>query len=319
MQSLTTYPQLLGMTRFDRLLHDGRDNSPVSSKFLSIEVKTTISTVIESQTDSTEVESQTGPLQFKSLLTATLAEVPSKVWYFDSGRFGNQMVRQEYHDALEAIIRWLKTENTNGPIRFTPTDALREDRPVYPNPFQGNEEVSRNRRLVVVGLPGIGKTTFLRYLWIARIALNLPTLLCEGPRMFIWKDNQLYSFTTDECLYLCDQRFVHGSMWCLFDVNDGTTAIPSGVWETNVFIMRAASPRKERFEWASKSPKQVKYFFMREWSAPELIAGLETHRKWTLGDWLNTTKNTAVLLETLIGRRLIFRNTWIASKQAQKL
>ncbi|KIK55338.1 hypothetical protein GYMLUDRAFT_47901 [Collybiopsis luxurians FD-317 M1] len=236
--------------RFERKLHEWKDRIPVEFRFLL--------TKVERQTISTEM--QTVSTDDESCLAVVEAEIPQKVWYFDTTD-EPQMVRQEFHDALIAIIGWLKKGFPRDFIPFISTDTLRDDHTVYTNPFLGNESVSGAARLVVVGLPGIGKTTFLSYVFTARVAKNLPTLFSEGDPMYIWKNNQLYTVPVKELQYLITQRFVDENMWCLLDCNDATHSLPSSMYRSNVFFLRAASPRKERLNWVSKSAVKVEYFF----------------------------------------------------------
>ncbi|KIK69799.1 hypothetical protein GYMLUDRAFT_524652 [Collybiopsis luxurians FD-317 M1] len=58
--------------------------------------------------------------------------------------------------------------------------------------------------------------------------------------------------------------------WFLFDSNNLIIDIPVSIYDLNYFIMQAASPR-QRLEWAQKAG--ASFFFMREWSPGELIAG----------------------------------------------
>ncbi|KIK68192.1 hypothetical protein GYMLUDRAFT_707624 [Collybiopsis luxurians FD-317 M1] len=65
------------------------------------------------------------------------------------------MVRQEFHDALVAILKWLgakKGERNRIPFEATSTLATPSDE--YPNPFR-EFQLKGRERLVIAGLPGI--------------------------------------------------------------------------------------------------------------------------------------------------------------------
>ena len=82
---------------------------------------------------------------------------PSHIWVFHRRSDLPLMIRQEFHDALVAIIRWLKDSGPDPIISLESIDILSIQCPDYPSPFQGNEDVAKRERLVVCGLPGIGE------------------------------------------------------------------------------------------------------------------------------------------------------------------
>ncbi|KAF5344050.1 hypothetical protein D9757_013880 [Collybiopsis confluens] len=84
--------------------------------------------------------------------------IPSPIWTFTNGT-NVSMIRQEYHDGLNAIIKWVQRAAksavlTKKPvdIPFTLTKTLHEDLQDYPNPFIDNENLYAEAGLIVVGL-----------------------------------------------------------------------------------------------------------------------------------------------------------------------
>ncbi|KIK61791.1 hypothetical protein GYMLUDRAFT_577853 [Collybiopsis luxurians FD-317 M1] len=200
--------------------------------------------------------------------------VPSHIWTF----VHNQevlMVRQEFHDALTAINQWLIAERDGRKpinIPFTPTDALAKASTECPNPFL-TDQVTAHLRLVITGLPGIGKTHFIHYIWVLRICLDLPTILCESQELLLWKNGHLYGTRLTDLSFSLLQEYVPEDTWCLFDSNNEVAEVPYVMYKYPCFILQASFPRENRLEWTRKT--SVTFFLMREWSADELVAGLQ--------------------------------------------
>ncbi|KIK60830.1 hypothetical protein GYMLUDRAFT_43436 [Collybiopsis luxurians FD-317 M1] len=202
-------------------------------------------------------------------------KVPTHMWTFWRDTDTSLMVRQEFHDSLHAIIDWLRlpSKQRRGPIRLQPTQPLHSYPPDngYPNPFVDND-VYAKVRLAVVGLPGIGKTNFLHYIWVLRVAQNLPTVFCIGHDALLWNGGKLFHAKVDKCSTR-ELRALPINTWILCDSNLDLREVPTAMYESQLLIIQASSPRKERLEWVTKT--NVHYFFMREWSAVELVAALQ--------------------------------------------
>ncbi|KIK62499.1 hypothetical protein GYMLUDRAFT_84424 [Collybiopsis luxurians FD-317 M1] len=207
-------------------------------------------------------------------------QLPKKIWTFTSGGSMPIMIRQEFHDGLTAILQWIEclissTESIL-PISFTPTDNLCKDETEYPNPFKGHLRTCIQAGLAVTGHPGIGKSYFLYYIWTTRIALNLPTLFVHRrDEVLLWQDGQMYTAPFAQCSDRRLRNILDQTVWCLVDSSQDLWDVPSSVYLAGRFIIQAAAPRKERVSWTTKVPKMVFYYVMREWSAEELIAGLQ--------------------------------------------
>ncbi|KAJ3996761.1 hypothetical protein F5050DRAFT_51421 [Lentinula boryana] len=132
---------------------------------------------------------------------------------------------------------------------------------IPPNPFRINPAFGRER-LVIAGLPAIGKTTFLRYVWLLRVAMNLPTVYCETGPVLLWKGQTLYQANFELVKYSKNDftGFVPEEAWCLLDSNN----------INEHFILQASSSRPQQIQWVKKAYAK---FFMREWSKDEFITG----------------------------------------------
>ncbi|KAE9394641.1 hypothetical protein BT96DRAFT_998339 [Gymnopus androsaceus JB14] len=214
------------------------------------------------------------------------ANVPRKIWILreDYDKRIKMMVRQEYHDALMAILQWMQKKKEDPtktyPIVVTPSKALERASDVYPNPFETmgeNKNISlRAGGIAIVGLPGIGKSIFLYYIWNLRRHLNLPTLyMPTGETAWVWKENQYFQIQLSSCTKEDRQRFLPENTWCLVDSSQNVVDVPQNVYNTRRFILQASEPRKDGLLWIEKAPIRVTYFAMREWTAAEFIAGLQ--------------------------------------------
>ncbi|KAF5389912.1 hypothetical protein D9757_003681 [Collybiopsis confluens] len=219
-------------------------------------------------------------------VTSTLSDLvaPSEMWTFQSDN-KTLMVRQEYHDAAIAIIQWVQRAhsvrkyNTDlEHIPFVSTEILKEPLPKYPNPFDGNEKVHTEAgSVIVIGLPGIGKSSFLQYVWAIRTLLNLPTLFAKAEVAYIWVDNKI--FTTTGTLTQLDAIVLRNNLpkdtWCLVDSNAKLELVPECITDSGRFFIQAASPRDFRLKWRHKVPFPPVFFVMRDWSLAELVCGLQ--------------------------------------------
>ncbi|KIK61442.1 hypothetical protein GYMLUDRAFT_84993 [Collybiopsis luxurians FD-317 M1] len=185
------------------------------------------------------------------------------------------MIRQEFHDTLVSIIRWIKSGAPPKCIPFFQSDSSLEDESEYPNPFVNNTTVSRQGRLIIIGQPGIGKTNFLVYIWTLRMHLNLPTVLCLGTYMNVWKEGERYMVPTWQAELLLAIAFLPDNTWILFDSNETIPEVPTTIYKSTFFVMQATSPRQGRLKWVRKTPAHVSYYFMQPWTAEELVCGLQ--------------------------------------------
>lgn len=89
-----------------------------------------------------------------------------------------------------------------------------------------------------------------------------------------------------DCIYIVDSKgvrkiptekfnrnLVTDEHWCLVDSNCDLQTVPTELLMLGSFIIQTASPRAKRVEWWKKSSNPCTFFFMKEWSLPELIIG----------------------------------------------
>lgn len=115
----------------------------------------------------------------------------------------------------------------------------------YPNPFAGNDAITRGGGLVVTGLPGIGdsvlsmfpvctdwstttgKTCFLWLIWHLRRAQNLPTMYVKSTRQArLWKDNKLYHIDLSQIAIRDLKPALPRNTWCLVASNRELVDVP---------------------------------------------------------------------------------------------
>ncbi|KAJ3929300.1 MAG: hypothetical protein NXY57DRAFT_431835 [Lentinula lateritia] len=190
------------------------------------------------------------------------------------------LVRAEYHNGLKAILEWrtnclragLSVQILiNRDSHFE--ENLAKDLP-YPSPFQGDQEPPKSKMwLSVVGMPGIGKSHFLLYIWNLRRAQELPTLYIAGKtdiRLFV--NGQEYSGTTAMWRVPLYDRHLSGG-WCLIDSNEEQDPLPRNLLESSLFVIQAASPREKHFTDRKKRSGIKRYYYMKEWTVKELLLG----------------------------------------------
>ncbi|KAJ7292819.1 hypothetical protein C8J57DRAFT_1267186 [Mycena rebaudengoi] len=138
------------------------------------------------------------------------------------------------------------------------------------NPF--SEEINRGpklRRLIVAGLPGIGKSAFARYILILRVIANLPTAI-------VYNSTFLH-------LYISGKRFeypIHpdrvrkfpANTWVLVDSGTRLIGVPEELWVAAGVIIQFMSPREGRAQWMKKVFPRPVVVAMQPWSEIELIA-----------------------------------------------
>ncbi|KAJ3872627.1 hypothetical protein F5051DRAFT_445001 [Lentinula edodes] len=192
------------------------------------------------------------------------------------------LVRAEYHNGLKAILEWrtncLRAGQGLSVQILINRDShfgenLAKDLP-YPSPFQGDQEPPKSKMwLSVVGMPGIGKSHFLLYIWNLRRAGKLPTLYIAGKtdiRLFV--NGQEYSGTTAMWRVPLYDRHLSGG-WCLIDSNEEQDPLPRNLLESSLFVIQAASPREKHFSDRKKRSGIKGYYYMKEWTVKELLLG----------------------------------------------
>ncbi|KIK50163.1 hypothetical protein GYMLUDRAFT_253215 [Collybiopsis luxurians FD-317 M1] len=199
-------------------------------------------------------------------------KIPNSIWQCQGLKNKEVlMIRQEFHDALVSIIEWMKNGSPVEILPFISSETI-HDQKEYFNPFNGNLTVtSEDARLVIIGQPGIGKTSFLRFIWALRIRLNLPTLYCGGPSMSVWKNNNQYSIPTNQCDWLMTIDFLPDETWCLIDSNNELLDIPLALKDSTLFVMQATSPRQGRLAWELIAGLQLQPRRARRTSPADLV------------------------------------------------
>jgi hypothetical protein len=89
-----------------------------------------------------------------------------------------------------------------------------------------------------------------------------------------------------DCIYIVDSKRVrkipiqkfHPNLvtdkhWCLIDSNRDLGTVSMELLTLRSFIIQTASPRAEKVRRWDKSSNPCAFFFMKEWSLPELIVG----------------------------------------------
>ncbi|KAJ6525443.1 hypothetical protein DFH09DRAFT_1188431, partial [Mycena vulgaris] len=147
----------------------------------------------------------------------------------------------------------------------------------FVNPFIPNGQPFRViglGGLIVTGLPGIGKTTFLHVIFNLRAAANLTTFYMDRPAHgMLWKDNHLYQIDLLPHAANLADYIADPTAWCLVDSNSELEDVPEEIWSMELFTIQASSSRTRRTQWKSKFIG-VHYFLMREWGPIELVEGL---------------------------------------------
>ncbi|KAJ3792808.1 hypothetical protein GGU11DRAFT_466713 [Lentinula aff. detonsa] len=203
-----------------------------------------------------------------------------KVWVFRwiEDHF---IVRQEFHDALLSIIRWLTDlkEERRTELSFTRSDDVGKHA-TYPNPFKDSQP-HLTAGVVITGPPGIGKSAFLHYLVALRVAMNLPTLFASGQQVYFWENGHLFLGTMPLNQGLLAIRIPQDT-WILVDSNNTpfsyTSSVPEELYNLRRFIVQAASPRMQRMGWMSKVDYPLTYFTMEEFSSEELMLAIKIRR-----------------------------------------
>ncbi|KAJ7503265.1 hypothetical protein B0H11DRAFT_1984751 [Mycena galericulata] len=149
------------------------------------------------------------------------------------------------------------------------------DLETYPNPFQLPEYrglYNAAGAIIVTGLPGIGKTCFLRQLFHLRVAAGLPTLYMSNDRSAtLYKNGQLGELKMPTTMELMEN--LPTETWCLVDSNVNFPTVPGEVQDTGLFIVQASSPRANTMEYSKKIHGRSQFCLMSPWTLSELIAG----------------------------------------------
>ncbi|KAJ6543320.1 hypothetical protein B0H10DRAFT_1377272 [Mycena sp. CBHHK59/15] len=159
------------------------------------------------------------------------------------------MIRKEYDNLLVAILSSLQRQQAlrNNPsppdsqraeafqLSITPRDPRLFNSENYPNPFalpQYQNLYHKSGAIIITGLPGIGKASFLALLFHLRVARNLPTLyMATEDSAKIFKNRQLGELRNPTDVDLTDN--LPPETWCLIDSNSHLTTVPGAVQEAS--------------------------------------------------------------------------------------
>ncbi|KAJ6581229.1 hypothetical protein B0H19DRAFT_1251457 [Mycena capillaripes] len=114
----------------------------------------------------------------------------------------------------------------------------------YPNSFLKQEDTFRLRGVVIItGVPGIGKTSFLKAIFQLRANANLLTIFIQSAQSgIVYKNGK--AGRLNGLLRTNLYPNLPRSTWVLVDSNSNLKTIPGEVLETDFFIIHAVSPRE---------------------------------------------------------------------------
>ncbi|KAJ7201344.1 hypothetical protein GGX14DRAFT_656372 [Mycena pura] len=204
---------------------------------------------------------------------------------------GSRMATDEPMDDDEPIIKEEPMDNDEPTIKEEPMDdddalippeQLRvktsvnlSDVETYPNPFASDQYgglFMPESVVIISGLPGIGKTRFLCLLFYLRVDANLPTLyMSRDDYAIVYKDGGFGRLQSTALISLGE--IMPENTWCLVDSNRYSTRVPAAVVESGLFVVQAASPRKERMDYVKDLEGTSQVCLMRDWTLAELIVG----------------------------------------------
>ncbi|KAJ6515350.1 hypothetical protein C8R45DRAFT_206618 [Mycena sanguinolenta] len=144
----------------------------------------------------------------------------------------------------------------------------------YPptNPFMepGHQAPSRSR-ILITGVPGIGKSVFTRFVLCLRCMAGLPTVyMNEARRLEVFHEGQRIAheqvWNIEEVLWALPEN-----TWIIVDTNPNFAQVPRDVTNTRFFILQVMPPCPEYAYWIKKSILLPRIIVMKPWSAEELI------------------------------------------------
>ena len=133
-------------------------------------------------------------------------------------------------------------------------------------------------RLLLAPLPtvsniGSGKTYFLFWLLMRRLALQLPTILqVERDIVLLFHGGGVHQFAFPDSVVACAslQSTPHRKIWALVDSNTRLKEPPGTFTDWSpFFVVQAASPHPDRVEWTNKVASTP--FYMKRWSFAEVL------------------------------------------------
>ncbi|KAJ6515664.1 hypothetical protein C8R45DRAFT_957285 [Mycena sanguinolenta] len=231
-----------------------------------------------------------------------LIQSQQAVEFFHS-TYSSLYIREEYFDLLHSIIEWAFrplsniqpnppgspwslagmeeacATNITTPTLLTSDDVLyHELGPVsveHPptNPFtEPKHQAPTHRRILITGIPGIGKSAFARFVISLRCMARLPTVhMSETSRLEVFHDGQRIAHKQVENVknVICG---LPKNTWILVDTNPNFAQVPPDVTDTRFFILQVMSPCPEYASWINKSMPKPVIIVMKPWTAEELIA-----------------------------------------------
>ncbi|KAJ6520365.1 hypothetical protein C8R45DRAFT_1205348 [Mycena sanguinolenta] len=217
------------------------------------------------------------------------------LWYLPRSpwiTYQDILVRLEYHRLMKGILRWnrLRTmvaPDTSDTDPFGPNPEMRRIEALgpedelssaleYPNPFIDQLDAFRRHTiLVLTGLPGIGKTSFLGLVFHLRVAATLPTLyMVDEHHAVVFVQGKTWLVPAAELSYVFQKDWVPEGTWCLVECYSGFRGIPRAFVKGRRFLLVAASPQNSS-TLSVKDFMTAQYCVMRPWSLQELLDGLQ--------------------------------------------
>ncbi|KAF9647700.1 hypothetical protein BDM02DRAFT_3129593 [Thelephora ganbajun] len=124
---------------------------------------------------------------------------------------------------------------------------------------------------VVAGIPGIGKSIFLMWLLMRRLALRLPTALqTTESYAILFHEGGVSPLTLDNTVFYTRLPYPSNRVWALVDLNPDLQE-PANLFKhpTPFFVVGAISPRSGDLTWLTTINHSN--FYMKSWTVSEVL------------------------------------------------
>ncbi|KAJ6632447.1 hypothetical protein B0H10DRAFT_1938065 [Mycena sp. CBHHK59/15] len=136
----------------------------------------------------------------------------------------------------------------------------------------------QRRAVILVGHPGIGKSSWLRYALTERLLARQTTLLqVDLLWVYVFNEAGVFLVQTQHLNGVIAAEFIPLSAWSLVDSNEVLLSVPEFHIGCQHLVIQAASPRKERMRWRRHLSVSQTLYLTKPMSLPELLAGRLLH------------------------------------------